>query len=118
MSGSGKGNVPTLGGWLVTALLGAGVFILLRNVFGFVPVSAACFGLAAALLLLLLLTGGETGEVDADTRVRRIVPTPEPGFATPAAPAAPAEPAVAPVRAEALRSARPVVDTVAPEAIF
>lgn len=76
MSGR-TGNVPTLGGWLVVALLGAGVFILLRQTFGFYDLSAALFGLAAALILLMLLTGpAPADDADAD-RVRKIVPAPE-----------------------------------------
>lgn len=79
MMGSGKGNVPTLAGWAVIALLGAGVFALLYNSFAFHPLSSACFGLAASLFMLLLLSGTDYAEDgQATSRVRKIVPQHEP----------------------------------------
>jgi predicted flap endonuclease-1-like 5' DNA nuclease len=77
MSRSGTGNVPTLGGWVVTVLLGVAVFFLLRNSFAFYDLSAMGFGLAAALFMLLLLTGSGLPEEDDVRSVRKIVPAPE-----------------------------------------
>lgn len=77
MSKSGTGNVPTLGGWFVTVLLGVAVFYLLRNSFAFNDLSAAAFGLAAALFMLLLLTGSGSPEEEDVRPVRKIVPAPE-----------------------------------------
>ena len=79
MSRANSGNVPTLAGWAVTALLGAGVFALLHNSFAFHTLSSVCFGLAASLFMLLLLTGTDpSDDGEAASRVRKIVPQHEP----------------------------------------
>lgn len=65
MNRSGTGNGPTPGGWVATLLLGVAVFHVLRHSFAFHDLSAAGFGVAAALFMLLLLTG--SGSAGAGT---------------------------------------------------
>ena len=107
MNTSGKGNVPTFGGWVVTVLLGVAVFFLLQHSFAFHDLSAAGFGLAASLFMLLMLTGSGPDEETDVRHVRKIVPAPE--FLPPI------RPPVAPTRVTAF-AARAAVEPTKVEA--
>lgn len=78
MSSTGTGNTPTLVGWIAAILVGVLVYAGLFYQFGFLMPSAVAFGIAATLLVILLLSSSGDDVEDSDTRVvRKIVPHPE-----------------------------------------
>ena len=77
MSSTGTGNTPTLVGWIAAILVGALVYALLRYQVGFLMLAAVAFGIAATLLVILLLSSSGAVVEDTDKRVRKIVPQPE-----------------------------------------
>jgi len=74
-----NGNVLTTGGWVIAALAGGPVYWLLHYQFGYYLISSVAFGVAFALivLLLLLIAVSRSAPIAAPSRVRRIVPAPE-----------------------------------------
>ncbi len=80
VNGSNSGNTPTRVGWIAAFVVGAAVFAVLRYPVGFMLPSSIAFGIAAILLFILLLSssGSASNAEGNDSRVRRIVPQPEP----------------------------------------
>ncbi|MGL4236019.1 hypothetical protein [Tabrizicola sp.] len=68
------------GGWVLVAVAGAGTFAVLRFVLGYHLLSSAAFGVAIALIVLLLLyrlaaeISRQEAEENGSKRVRKIVP--------------------------------------------
>jgi len=77
MSSTGTGNTPTLVGWIAAILVGALVYAVLRYQVGFLMPAAVAIGIAATLLVILLLSSSGAVVEDTDKRVRKIVPQPE-----------------------------------------
>lgn len=77
MSSTGTGNTPTLVGWIAAILVGALVYAVLRYQVGFLMPAAVAIGIAATLLVILLLSSSGSVVEETDKRVRKIVPQPE-----------------------------------------
>lgn len=113
MSGSGSGNTPTFVGWMAAIVVGALVYALLQYKLAFHVPSAAAFGVAATLLVILILSSSGEAAAEPDTRVRKIVPQPE--SIPPEAGAEPVRP-VAPTRVMAAPIAKAPPAAVEPSA--
>jgi predicted flap endonuclease-1-like 5' DNA nuclease len=101
MGNTNSGTTPTLFGWVLALLVGGLVYWLLRIKLGFDMPPAVAFGVAAGLVIVLLLSSPGQAAETPDTRVRKIVPQAEAVAAEPpkavSAPAPQPEPVVEPV---------------------